>query len=66
MPIPSTAADAADAAWQTAMRLTDRDRPLAAALMHNAELAVMRELVARLLPGGLVEYWQMVDRELRS
>lgn len=32
----------------------------------NAELAVTRRLLAASLPGGEDEYWQRVDRELRS
>ncbi len=57
---------AAAAAWQTALNLSGHDRQVAAALARNAELAVIRRLLAATLPGGLAEYWQLVDQELRS
>lgn len=60
------AEEAADAAWQTALNLSGHDRQVAAALARTAELAVIRRLLAATLPGGLAEYWHLVDQELRS
>ncbi len=57
---------AAETAWRTALNLAGHDRQTAAALARNAELAVIRRLIAATLPGGLAEYWQLVDQELRS
>lgn len=62
----STEDTAAETAWQTALNLSGHDRQVAAALSRNAELAVIRRLQPAALPGGLAEYWQLVDQELRS
>lgn len=52
--------------WRHALNLAGGDRQVAAALSKTAELDVIRRLVSATLPGGEAEYWQLVDKELRS
>lgn len=53
------------AAWRGALAVSQDHRNVAAAVLHDAELAVLRRLAAAHLPGGEAEYWQLVEQEVR-
>lgn len=57
---------AADRAWRTARTLApDEDRLVASAILMAAERDVLRRLVCAQLPGGEVEYWALVEQEVK-
>ena len=53
-----------EAAWLAARALTGGNQNLASSVVRAAELAVMRRLLARLLPEGEEGYWQLVKEEI--
>lgn len=54
-----------DAAWAEAMRRGVQVPAYASAILDTAERDILRRLVASRLPGGEVEYWGLVEQELK-
>lgn len=52
-------------AFRAAFTLARRDPNLAGIVHDRCELAVLRRLVSKQLPGGEVEYWRLVEEEIR-
>lgn len=57
---------AKESALLAALRITQGDPHLAAAVTREAELAVLRRLVAGRLRGGEETYWTMIKEELTT
>jgi hypothetical protein len=58
--------EARQAAWRAALAMSQNDRHIAAVLVRNTEFDVLRRLVSAQLPGGEMEYWELVEKELRK
>lgn len=56
---------AREAAWRAALAISGNNRNMASAASRDAQLKIMRQLLARILPGGEMEFWAMVEMELR-
>ncbi|HEX6052758.1 MAG TPA: hypothetical protein VFZ21_26010 [Gemmatimonadaceae bacterium] len=66
MPNDEASERARATSWRTALSMTGGDRQAASVISKTAELDVIRRLVSATLPGGEAEFWQLVDKELRS
>ena len=57
--------EARQAVWRAAMSVSLNRRDLAQRVQEGAEMHVIRKLLAAMIPGGEVGYWQLVEAELR-
>lgn len=53
-----------DEAMAAAKKLAGGNLQAASAVVLSAEIATLRTLVARVLPGGEAEYWRTVREEI--
>lgn len=61
----SPAEDAKNAALRAALAVARQSRGMAAELMRNSEIRVLRDILSATLAGGEAEYWTRVEAELR-
>ena len=58
--------EAKQAAWRAALAISRDHRNVAATTFRLAEMTVIRQQIASMMPGGERRYWELVEQELRS
>lgn len=52
------------AAWTAAQRLCGGDSKTAGMVIREVQLDVLRALISKTLPGGEMEFWELVRKEI--